>query len=105
VFQKRLEDRELAAAFEEELAAADIAGQIYKLRSTAGLSQRQLAAKVELRGPAFAQSTTPFFAQWFDFWHILAQSNHGQREGLFKNPIRTELWPRASIQILENLSF
>jgi len=39
-------DPELAAAFEEELAAADIANKIYKLRTKAGLSQRQLAAKV-----------------------------------------------------------
>ena len=39
-------DRELAAAFEEELSAADVASQIYKLRSRSGLSQRQLAAKV-----------------------------------------------------------
>ena len=40
------EDPELAAAFAEELAAADIASQIYKLRRRAGLSQRQLAGKV-----------------------------------------------------------
>jgi len=40
------EDPKLAAAFEEELAAAELAGQIYKLRRRAGLSQRQLAAKV-----------------------------------------------------------
>lgn len=40
------DDRELAAAFEEELAAADIARQVYNLRRRAGLSQRQLAAKV-----------------------------------------------------------
>ena len=40
------DDPELTAAFEEELAAADIASQIYKLRTRAGLSQRQLAAKV-----------------------------------------------------------
>ena len=40
------EDAELAAAFEEELSAADIASQIYSLRRRAGLSQRQLAAKV-----------------------------------------------------------
>jgi ribosome-binding protein aMBF1 (putative translation factor) len=39
-------DPESAAAFEEELSAADIAGQIYSLRKRAGLSQRQLAAKV-----------------------------------------------------------
>ncbi len=39
-------DRELASAFEEELSAADVANQIYKLRSRSGLSQRQLAAKV-----------------------------------------------------------
>jgi len=37
---------ELAAAFEEELAAAEIATQIYKLRKRAQFSQRQLAAKV-----------------------------------------------------------
>ncbi len=37
---------ELVAAFEEELLAADIATQIYNLRTRAGLSQRQLAAKV-----------------------------------------------------------
>lgn len=40
------EDPELAAAFEEELASADIASQIYNLRKRAGLSQRQLAAKL-----------------------------------------------------------
>ena len=39
-------DRELAAAFEEGLAAADVASQISKLRSRSGLSQRQLAAKI-----------------------------------------------------------
>lgn len=39
-------DPKLAAAFEEELSAADIARQIYSLRKRAGLSQRQLAAKV-----------------------------------------------------------
>jgi DNA-binding XRE family transcriptional regulator len=36
----------LAAAFEEELAKAEIANQIYNLRKGAGLSQRQVAAKV-----------------------------------------------------------
>jgi len=40
------EDPERAAAFEEELSAADIATQIYNLRKRAGLSQRQLAARV-----------------------------------------------------------
>ena len=40
------QDTELAASFEEELAAADIANQIYKLRMKARLSQRQLAARV-----------------------------------------------------------
>ena len=40
------DDPELAAAFEEELSRADIASQIYNLRKRAGLSQRQLAAKV-----------------------------------------------------------
>ncbi len=40
------QDPELAASFEEELAAADVASQIYKLRTRAGLSQRQLAVKV-----------------------------------------------------------
>ena len=40
------QDPELAASFEEELAAADVASQIYKLRTKAGLSQRQLAARV-----------------------------------------------------------
>lgn len=39
-------DPELAVSFEEELAAADIANQIYKLRTKARLSQRQLAARV-----------------------------------------------------------
>ena len=43
-------DRELAAAFEEDLSAADVASQIYKLRSRSGLSQRQLAAKVGTTG-------------------------------------------------------
>lgn len=40
------DDPKLAAAFEEELAAADIATQIYSLRKRARLSQRQLAVKV-----------------------------------------------------------
>lgn len=40
------QDAELAASFDEELAAADVASQIYKLRTQARLSQRQLAAKV-----------------------------------------------------------
>lgn len=40
------EDPELATAFEEELSSADIASQIYYLRKRAGLSQRQLAAKL-----------------------------------------------------------
>ncbi len=40
------EDPELATAFEEELSSADIASQIYNLRKRAGLSQRQLAAKL-----------------------------------------------------------
>jgi len=39
-------DPKLEAAFEEELAAADIACQIYKLRTQAKLSQRQLAVRV-----------------------------------------------------------
>jgi ribosome-binding protein aMBF1 (putative translation factor) len=39
-------DRELRVAFEDGLSAADVASQIYKLRSRSGLSQRQLAAKV-----------------------------------------------------------
>lgn len=40
------DDPEMAAAFVEELSAADIATQIYNLRNRARLSQRQLAAKV-----------------------------------------------------------
>jgi len=40
------EDKVKAASFEEELANAEIAGQIYKLRTKARLSQRQLAAKI-----------------------------------------------------------
>jgi ribosome-binding protein aMBF1 (putative translation factor) len=40
------QDPELAASFEEELATADVASQIYKLRTKARLSQRQLAARV-----------------------------------------------------------
>ena len=40
------DDPQLAAAFEEELAAADIATQIRNLRKRARLSQRQLATKV-----------------------------------------------------------
>ena len=44
------EDPELAAAFEEELSSADIASQICNLRKRAGLSQRQLAAKVGHNG-------------------------------------------------------
>lgn len=39
-------DPALVAYFEEELAAADVASQICKLRTRAGLSQRELAAKV-----------------------------------------------------------
>jgi len=39
-------DQELSAAFENGLSAADVASQIYKLRSRSGLSQRQLAVKV-----------------------------------------------------------
>ena len=35
-----------AASFEEELANAEIASRIHQLRTKAGLSQRQLAAKV-----------------------------------------------------------
>ncbi len=35
-----------AASFEEEVAGAAIAGQIHRLRTRAGLSQRQLAARV-----------------------------------------------------------
>jgi ribosome-binding protein aMBF1 (putative translation factor) len=35
-----------AASFEQELANAEIAGRIHQLRTKAGLSQRQLAAKV-----------------------------------------------------------
>ena len=40
------QDPKLAASFEEELAAAEIASQIYRLRTRARLSQRQLAARV-----------------------------------------------------------
>ena len=40
------EDKTKAASFEEELANAEIAGQIYQLRTRARLSQRQLAAKI-----------------------------------------------------------
>jgi len=40
------DDPALAAAFEEELSKAEIASQIYNLRKRAGLSQRQLAARV-----------------------------------------------------------
>jgi len=40
------EDPKLAAVFEEELSLSDIATQIYNLRKRAGLSQRQLAAKL-----------------------------------------------------------
>jgi ribosome-binding protein aMBF1 (putative translation factor) len=39
-------DKAKAASFEEELANEEIAGQIYKLRTGARLSQRQLAAKI-----------------------------------------------------------
>ncbi|MGD0696597.1 MAG: helix-turn-helix transcriptional regulator [Terriglobia bacterium] len=39
-------DASKAAAFEEELANAEIASRIYKLRKKAGLSQRQLAARI-----------------------------------------------------------
>jgi ribosome-binding protein aMBF1 (putative translation factor) len=40
------QDPERVASFEEELAAADVASQIYKLRTQARISQRQLAKKV-----------------------------------------------------------
>ena len=40
------EDKAKAASFEEELANAEIAGQIHTLRTRARLSQRQLAAKI-----------------------------------------------------------
>jgi DNA-binding XRE family transcriptional regulator len=40
------EDKSKDASFEEELANAEIAGQIYKLRTKARLSQRQVAAKI-----------------------------------------------------------
>jgi ribosome-binding protein aMBF1 (putative translation factor) len=40
------EDESKAESFEEELANAEIAGQIYTLRTKAGLSQRRLAAKI-----------------------------------------------------------
>lgn len=39
-------DEAKAASFEEELANAEIAGQIFRLRTKARLSQRQLAAKI-----------------------------------------------------------
>ena len=39
-------DKAKAASFQEELANAEIASQIYQLRTAAGLSQRQLAARV-----------------------------------------------------------
>ncbi|MGH9439823.1 MAG: helix-turn-helix domain-containing protein [Terriglobia bacterium] len=39
-------DTAKAASFEEDLANAEIASRIHKLRTKAGLSQRQLAAKV-----------------------------------------------------------
>ncbi len=39
-------DEAKAASFEGQLANAEIAGQIYKLRTRARLSQRQLAAKI-----------------------------------------------------------
>lgn len=40
------EDKEKAASFAEELANAEIADQIYRLRTKARLSQRQLAARI-----------------------------------------------------------
>ena len=40
------DDPELAAAFDEDPSATDIASRIYNLRQRAGLTQRQLAAKV-----------------------------------------------------------
>ncbi len=39
-------DAARAASFEEELASAKIASEIYKLRTKAGISQRELAARV-----------------------------------------------------------
>lgn len=39
-------DRARAASLEEDLAGAEIASLIYKLRTRAGLSQRQLATRV-----------------------------------------------------------
>jgi ribosome-binding protein aMBF1 (putative translation factor) len=38
--------RRISGSSREELANAEIAGQIYELRTKAGLSQRQLAAKI-----------------------------------------------------------
>lgn len=40
------DDLERVAAYERAVADADVAGQIYRLRTEAGLSQRELAAKV-----------------------------------------------------------
>lgn len=40
------DDKAKAASFQEELTNAEIASQIYQLRTAAGLSQRQLAARV-----------------------------------------------------------
>lgn len=39
-------DEAKATSFEEELANAEVASRIYTLRTRAGLSQRQLAAKI-----------------------------------------------------------
>lgn len=39
-------DPERMAMLEEELSNAEVASQIYKLRTTAGLSQRELAKRV-----------------------------------------------------------
>jgi ribosome-binding protein aMBF1 (putative translation factor) len=39
-------DTRRAAAFDEELAGAEIASQVYDLRKKAGISQRELAVRV-----------------------------------------------------------
>ncbi len=40
------DDPERIAAYERAVADADVAGQVYHLRTEAGLSQRELAARV-----------------------------------------------------------
>ncbi len=59
-FQKQLEDRQLRALVEEELAALRLGAQIARLREEEGLTQTQLAARAGMSAPKIsAMETTP----------------------------------------------